>query len=52
MNLVLRKLEEVGLKLDLSKYKFIVKRTKYLGFIIKLGKGIYIDPEKVEAIYK
>lgn len=50
LKLVLTKLEEAGLKLDLKKSEFAVKRTKYLGFIIELGKGICVDPEKVAAI--
>jgi len=27
-----------------------VKLTKYLGFIIEAGKGVSMDPTKVEAI--
>jgi hypothetical protein len=27
-----------------------VESTKYLGFIIKAGKGVRIDPEKVKVI--
>ena len=50
LNLVLSKLEEAGLKLDLGKCEFAVKRTKYLGFIIELDKGICINLAKVEAI--
>lgn len=50
LNLVLGKLQEAGLKLDLKKSEFAVQRTKYLGFIIELGKGICVDPEKVKAI--
>lgn len=50
LNLVLNKLNEAGLKLDIKKCKFAVKRTKYLGFIIELGKGICVDPQTVEAI--
>lgn len=47
---VLQRLEKAGLKLDLTKCEFAEKQTKYLGFIIKLGEGISMDPEKVEAI--
>jgi RNase H-like domain found in reverse transcriptase/Reverse transcriptase (RNA-dependent DNA polymerase)/Integrase zinc binding domain/Integrase core domain len=50
LNLVLAKLEQAGLKLDLKKSEFAVKRTKYLGFIVELDKGICVDPEKVQAI--
>ncbi|KAF2183548.1 hypothetical protein K469DRAFT_491003, partial [Zopfia rhizophila CBS 207.26] len=34
-NLVLEKLSAVGLYLDIKKYKFKTKNTKYLKFIIK-----------------
>ncbi len=40
----------VGLYLDINKYEFKTKSTKYLGFIIKAGKGVRIDPKKVKAI--
>ncbi|KAI0991434.1 hypothetical protein K3495_g16753, partial [Podosphaera aphanis] len=39
-----------GLKLDPNKCEFAVKTTKYLGFIINLGEGIKVDPDKVKAI--
>jgi ribosome-interacting GTPase 1 len=50
VQIVLNKLEKAGLYLDIKKYKFECKETKYLGFIIQAGKGIKIDPEKVKAI--
>ena len=50
LQLVLARLEQAGLKLDLKKCEFGVKQTKYLGFIIKLGEGISVDPEKVAAV--
>ena len=50
LKLVLARLEQAGLKLDLKKCEFAVKQTKYLGFVIKLGEGIQVDPEKVAAI--
>ena len=49
---ILDKLKETGLYLDIFKYKFKVTSIKYLGFIIKAGKGIYMDPEKVKVIKK
>ena len=49
---VLQKLGKAGLQLDINKYNFEVKLTKYLGFIINVEKGIQIDPEKVQAILK
>jgi hypothetical protein len=47
---VIKRLQEAGLNLELSKYEFNVQRTKYLGFILEARKGILIDPEKVQAI--
>lgn len=50
VNTILAKLGAAGLKLDPKKSQFGVKQTKYLGFIIYLGEGIKVDPEKVAAI--
>ena len=36
--------------MDIKKCEFEVKTTKYLGFIIKAGKGISIDLAKIAAI--
>jgi len=33
----------------IKKYKFFIKKTDFIGFIIKLGK-ISMDPKKVKAI--
>jgi len=33
----------------IKKYEFFIRKTNFVGFIIKLGK-INIDPKKVEAI--
>jgi hypothetical protein len=46
----LNKLEKAGLYLDIKKYEFKCKETKYLGFIIQAGKGIKIDLEKIKVI--
>ena len=46
VNMVLKALGLAGLKLDPKKSEFAVKQTKYLGFIICLGEGIKVDPEK------
>ena len=46
----MQKLGAARLHLDVSKSKFSVKKTKYLGFIIKARKGISIDPKKIAAI--
>jgi len=47
---VLRRLRDAGLQIDIDKCEFEVQATKYLGFIIEAGKGIRMDPAKVEAI--
>lgn len=47
---VLGRLQEAGLQIDIDKCEFEVKSTKYLGFIIEAGKGVSMDPAKVEAI--
>ena len=47
---VLRRLQEVGLQLDINKCEFEVQSTKYLGFVIEAGVGVRMDPEKVKAI--
>jgi hypothetical protein len=41
---------KAGLPLDIKKCEFNVKSTKYLRFVIKAGKGLRMDPEKVKAI--
>ena len=47
---VVERLQDAGLQLEISKCEFDVRRTKYLGFILESGKGISMDPEKVQAI--
>ena len=47
---VLQRLTDNGLTLDLNKCEFETKATKYLGFIVEVGVGIKMDPEKVKAI--
>ena len=47
---VLQQLQDTRLQLDVDKYEFEVKSTKYLGFIIKVGQGLRIDLAKVKAI--
>ena len=48
--MVLGKLREAKLTLNIDKYQFEKKQVKYLGFIIKAGVGLRIDPEKIKAI--
>lgn len=50
VRMVLSKLEEAGLFLDIKKCEFDCTETKYLGYIIQAGKGVKMDPEKVQAI--
>jgi hypothetical protein len=49
-NKVLEAIGKARLPLDIKKCEFNVKSTKYLRFVIKAGKGLKIDPEKVKAI--
>ncbi|KAM4064779.1 Pol [Hirsutella rhossiliensis] len=41
---------DAGLQIDIDKCDFEAKSVKYLGFIVEAGKGIRVDPEKVQAI--
>jgi hypothetical protein len=47
---VLQRLQDAGLQVDINKCEFEVQSTKYLGFIIKARKGLWMDPAKVKAI--
>ena len=47
---VFQKLQEAGLQLDVDKCEFECQSVKYLGFIVEVGKGIRMDPDKVAAI--
>lgn len=47
---ILKKLAEAGLYLDINKCEFECQETKYLGYIIRAGKGVEMDPEKIKAI--
>ncbi len=46
---VLIKLKEARLNLDINKYEFYIKETKYLGLIVRRN-SIKIDPAKIKAI--
>ncbi|POS82466.1 hypothetical protein EPUL_005580 [Erysiphe pulchra] len=52
VDLILKRLADAQLKLDLRKCNFAVKEVKYLGFVIIAGKGISVDPDKKQAIEK
>ena len=47
---ILDKLGKAGLFLDIEKCEFLCKKVKYLGFIVKAGEGVAVDPAKVKAI--
>ena len=47
---ILERLGDAGLQLDLKKCEFETQKVKYLGYIVEIGKGISMSPEKVEAI--
>ena len=49
VNTVLKRLESVGLQVDVKKSVSIVQETKFLGVIIG-ADGLRIDPEKIAAI--
>jgi len=46
---VLKRLQEEQILVVVKKYKFFIRKTNFVGFIIKLGK-ISMDPKKVKAI--
>ena len=50
VHMVLGKLREAKLTLNINKYQFKRKQVKYLRFIIKAGVGLQINPEKTKAI--
>jgi transposase InsO family protein/predicted aspartyl protease len=47
---VLQRLTNAGLHLDIKKCEFETQTTKYLGYIIDVGNGVRMDPEKTRAI--
>ena len=49
VKIVLQRLREAGLQVDIKKTEYHVTRTKYLGFIISTD-GIEVNPEKISAI--
>jgi len=46
---VLKRLQEEQILVAIKKYKFFIKKTNLIGFIIKLGY-ISMDPKKIKAI--
>ena len=49
---IIRKLADAGLQLDFDKSEFEGGIIKYLRYLIKTGRGLRADPEKLEAIRK
>lgn len=47
---VIHRLHKANLQGDIKKSRFEVTKVDYLGIILEVGKGVHIDPEKVEAI--
>ena len=47
---ILEKLDKAGLYLDIDKCEFLCKEVKYLGFIVRAGESVTVDPVKVKAI--
>lgn len=50
VRMVMKKLLDAGLQIDIDKCAFETQSVKYLGFIVEAGKGIRVDPEKIRAI--
>ena len=49
---IIRKLADTRLQLDFDKSEFEASVIKYLGYLVETGKGLRVDPEKLEAIRK
>lgn len=47
---VLGKLEKAGLFLDINKCNFLCQEVKYLGYIVRAGESLTVDPLKVKTI--
>ena len=49
---IICKLADAGLQLDFDKSEFEEGIIKYLGYLIEIGRGLWADLEKLEAIRK
>lgn len=49
VRLVLQKLREAGLQVDILKCEFHVQETKFLGLLVSID-GLRIDPTKIQAV--
>ena len=45
-------LYDINLQLNINKYKFKIQLIKYLNFILKVGKEIFINFKKIKIIIK
>ena len=50
VKIVLKRVREIDLQLNVSKCEFEIKSTKYLNFIIEINKSIAMDSVKIEII--
>ncbi|MBD2359459.1 DDE-type integrase/transposase/recombinase [Tolypothrix sp. FACHB-123] len=50
VKVVMRKLRDAGLFLDIGKCAFAEKEVKYLGYIVRAGHSVRPDPEKIRAV--
>lgn len=49
---ILSRLEKAGLFLDVDKCDFLCREVKYLGYIIRAGESVTVDPAKVKTIWE
>ncbi|KAF2105153.1 hypothetical protein BDV96DRAFT_509915, partial [Lophiotrema nucula] len=52
INKILNTIKVASFLLNISKYKFNITFIKYLSFIIKVKKSLYINFKKVKTIKK
>lgn len=50
VKLVVKKLMDAGLTIDVKKCAFEASSVTYLGYIVDAGKGLRMDPAKIQAI--
>lgn len=49
---ILSRPEKAGLFLDIHKCDFLYREVKYLGYIIRAGESVTVDPAKVKTIWE
>lgn len=50
VKLIVKKLLDAGLTIDVKKCAFEAPSVTYLGYIVEAGKGLRMDPSKIQAI--